>query len=177
MVRFAAFLAGARFTAFLVVRLAAFLAGARLTAFLVVRFAAFLAGARFTAFLVVRLAAFFAGARLTARFRALRGLLGRSALGCLLGCRALNCFLCWSPLYGLLGRGPSLRGYCHRCTSLGAWSLNRGEACATPIWVPYPRAHCRTDFSCNRSEGHTLEWVQLVPPSAPFRSDNPNHDR
>jgi len=177
VVRFAAFLAGARFTAFLVVRLAAFLAGARLTAFLVVRFAAFLAGARFTAFLVVRLAAFLAGARLTARFVVrFAAFLAGARLAAFLAVVRLTAFFCWSPLYGLLGRGPSLRGYCHRCTSLGAWSLNRGEACATPIWVPYPRAHCRTDFSCNEAKG-THGVGSTCSPSAPFRSDNPNHDR
>src|ERR1700722_12376764 len=64
---------------------------------------------------------------------ALGGFLRRSTLDGLLGCCALRCLLCWSPFYGLFGRGPSFRGYCHRCTSLGAWSLNRGEACATPI--------------------------------------------
>ena len=60
---------------------------------------------------------------------------------------ALGCFLCGSPLFcGLSGRGPSLRGYCHRCTSLGAWSLNRGEACATSRTDSPRRAHCRTGF-------------------------------
>ena len=62
----------------------------------------------------------------------LHGLPCRSPLDGLLRRRALRCLLCGGPLFrGLLGRGPSFCGYCHRCTSLGAWSLNRGEACAT----------------------------------------------
>src|SRR5581483_9157998 len=97
-----------------------------------------------------------------------RALLGRSPLGCLLGGRALtrrrpldsllggralarrrplDCLLCWGPLLrSLLGRSPSLRGYCHRCTSLGALSLHRGEACATTMPDWHLRAHCRTGF-------------------------------
>jgi len=80
----------------------------------------------------------------------LHGLPCRSPLDGLFGCRALGCLLCGGPLFrGLLGRGPSFCGYCHRCTSLGAWSLNRGEACATSRSIAPRRAHCRTDFTCN----------------------------
>ncbi len=80
----------------------------------------------------------------------LHGLPCRSSLHGLLRRRALRCLLCGGPLFcGLLGRGPSFCGYCHRCTSLGAWSLNRGEACATS-GLSTPRcAHCRTGFTCN----------------------------
>ena len=80
----------------------------------------------------------------------LHGLPCRSPLDGLLGRRALRCFLCGGPLFcGLFGRGPSFCGYCHRCTSLGAWSLNRGEACATSRSTASRRAHCRTGFTCN----------------------------
>ena len=80
----------------------------------------------------------------------LHGLPCRSPLDGLLGRRALRCLLCGGPLFrGLLGRGPSFCGYCHRCTSLGAWSLNRGEACATSRSTAPRRAHCRTGFTCN----------------------------
>src|SRR6202021_2678961 len=78
------------------------------------------------------------------------GLLGRGALYSLLRRGSLNCFLCWGPFDGLLGRGPFFRGYCHRCTSLGALSLNRGEACATSMGRTHRRAHCRTDFFVTR---------------------------
>src|SRR6202044_1971843 len=74
----------------------------------------------------------------------------RSPLDGLLGRRALCCLLCGGPLFcGLFGRGPSFCGYCHRCTSLGAWSLNRGEACATSRSIAPHHAHCRTGFICD----------------------------
>ncbi len=80
----------------------------------------------------------------------LHGLPCRSSLDGLLGRGALRCLFCGGPLFrGLFGRGPSFCGYCHRCTSLGAWSLNRGEACATSRSISSRCAHCRTGFTCN----------------------------
>ena len=97
----------------------------------------------------------------------LDGLPGRGPLHGLLGRRALlRCLPCGGPLFrGLLGRGPSLRGYCHRCTSLGAWSLNRGEACATPRPTTPRRAHCRTGFTL-LTTGVTLAATSVLIPRA-----------
>ena len=92
---------------------------------------------------------------------------GGTALGGPLGRlsrrRALDCFLCRGPLFsGLSGRSPSFCGYCHRCTSLGAWSLNRGEACATPRSTAQRRAHCRTGFTVKyddrRANGDAIDF-------------------
>ena len=139
---FAALRAGARF-------LVALRAGAR---FLV----ALRAGARF-------LVALRAGARLTA----LRA--GARLTAFLAGAR-FDCLLCGGPLFcGLSGRGPSFCGYCHRCTSLGAWSLNRGEACATPGVTAPHRAHCRTGFTVIGAGGRC--WDGIIDTTASRISD------
>ena len=150
VVRFAAFLAGALF-------LVAFRAGAR---FLVAlragaRLAVRLAGARFLVALRAgaRLAAFFAGVRFFAAFRAgarFTDFRAGARLTAFLAVVRLAAFFAGRPLLrGLLGRGPSFCGYCHRCTSLGALSLNRGEACASPRPTAPRRTHNRTGFTCN----------------------------
>src|SRR5580704_7842828 len=101
-----------------------------------------------------------------ARRSPLHGLPSRSPLDGLFGRGALDCLSCGGPLLrGLSGRGPSFCGYCHRCTSLGAWSLNRGEACATPGAEAPRRAHCRTGFTFICAGHHVCEGVIDTTPS------------
>ena len=143
------------------------LAGERLAA-------PFLAAARrlATAFLAVER---FLTTRLATAFFAVRALLGRRPLGRgLLGRGPLlaDGLLGWGPFLGRFsGRSPSLRGYCHRCTSLGALSLNRGEACATPRSNSPRRAHCRT-VVCD--ERHARGEVCDFTPFTPTRPRTPN---
>ncbi len=105
---------------------------------------------------------FLAVARLAGAFLAERPTLLRDSL------------LRWGPFLGRFsGRSPSLRGYCHRCTSLGALSLNRGEACVTSRPNCPRRAHCRTVVCDGR---HARGEVSDITPLTPTRPQTPSRE-